>query len=48
MRMHHSFKDAGKNPFAQGYALIDPDAPDRVLRDARRFRNTELIWLGKK
>lgn len=45
MRMHQSFKDARKSPFAQGYALIDPDTPKRVQGDARRLRNRGLIQL---
>jgi DNA repair photolyase len=45
MRMHRSFQDAGKSPFVEGYALIDPGTPDRVRRDARRLRDRGLIQL---
>ena len=45
LRMHPSFKAAGRSPFEQGYAIIDPDTPDRVLRDARRIRSRGLVQL---
>jgi len=45
VRMHPSFKEAGKSPFAQGYALVDPDTPDRVRREAARLRDRGLVQL---
>lgn len=45
MRMHSSFKEVGKSPFAEGYALVDPGASDRVRRDARRLRDRGLVQL---
>ena len=45
LRMHPSFKAAGRSPFEHGYAIIDPDTPDRVSRDAGRIRNRGLIQL---
>ena len=45
LRMHKSFKDAGKSPFTEGYALVDPGTPDRVRREARRLRDRGLIQL---
>jgi DNA repair photolyase len=38
LRMHTSFKDAGENPFGFGYAIVDPDTPERVARDAERIK----------
>ncbi|MCX6925253.1 MAG: DNA photolyase [Verrucomicrobia bacterium] len=45
LRMHPSFKDAGQSPFEFGYAIVDPDIPGRVARDAARMRNRGLIQL---
>lgn len=45
LRMHSSFKDVGKSPFAEGYALVDPATPDRVRRDAQRLRDRGLVQL---
>jgi len=45
MRMHRSFKEAGKSPFDRGYTIVDPDTPDRVRQDAKRLRHRGLIQL---
>lgn len=45
LRMHWSFKEVGESPFATGYAIVDPDTPDRVARDARRIRRRGLVQL---
>jgi DNA repair photolyase len=45
LRMHSSFKEVRKSPFAEGYAIVDPDTPERVRRDARRLRDRGLIQL---
>lgn len=46
LRMNPSFKAAGRSPFENGYAIVDPDTPERVARDARRFkRQRGLIQL---
>jgi hypothetical protein len=29
-----TYKQAGENPFGQGYAIVDPDMLERVARDA--------------
>jgi len=36
--MNRSFKEAGRSPFESGYAIVDPDTPDRVAADARRHK----------
>ena len=46
LRMHRSFKEVGESPFATGYAIVDPDTPDRVAQDARRIRRRGLIQLS--
>jgi DNA repair photolyase len=45
LRMHGSFKQAGKNPFDRGYAIIDPSTPVRVARDAARIRRPGTVQL---
>jgi len=43
LRMLPSFKKAGENPFEFGYAIVDPDTPRRVTRDAARLRKRGLV-----
>ena len=45
LRMHRSFTEVGENPFATGFAIVDPETPARVARDARRIRRRGLIQL---
>ena len=45
LRMHNVFTKCGESPFGFGYAVIDPDAPDRIARDARRIRERGLVQI---
>ena len=45
LRMHPAFKACGENPFANGYAIVDPTTPQRVARDARRIKRRGLVQL---
>jgi DNA repair photolyase len=45
MRMHRSFKQSGVSPFGNGYAIVDPDTPERVRASARNMRRRGLIQL---
>jgi len=45
LRMHQSFRDCGEDPFACGYAIVDPSTPKRVARDAKRARKRGLVQL---
>jgi DNA repair photolyase len=45
LRMHPSFKAAGENPFDLGFAIVDPDTPARVARDAARLKQRGLVQL---
>jgi DNA repair photolyase len=36
--MHPSFGSAGESPFEFGYAIVDPETPERVAQDAMRIR----------
>jgi DNA repair photolyase len=46
LRMHKSFKQAGESPFGTGYAIVDPDTPHRVARDAQRIRRRGLVQIS--
>jgi DNA repair photolyase len=45
LRCHPSFKAAKENPFKHGYAIIDPDIPEKVAHDAAHMRNRGLAQL---
>jgi DNA repair photolyase len=36
LRMHRSFKKCGQSPFGSGYAIVDPDTPERVATAAKK------------
>jgi DNA repair photolyase len=44
-RCHRSFKAANENPFENGYAIIDPDIPEKVAADAKRIQKRGMIQL---
>lgn len=45
LRMHPAFAQIGKNPSASGYAIVDPDTPNRVAHDACRKRHRGMVQL---
>lgn len=45
LRMHPSFEAAGEDPYQFGYAIVDPDTPTRVGRDARSIRTRGRVQL---
>lgn len=45
LRMHPSFKKIGESPFASGYAIVDPDTPQRVAKDAQKIQRRGMIQL---
>lgn len=46
LRMHHSFKETGQNPFCNtGYAIVDPTTPERVAWDAKHKRNRGMVQI---
>ena len=45
LRMHPAFVKISKNPFESGYAIVDPDMPNRVVRDALRKRHRGMVQL---
>jgi DNA repair photolyase len=45
VRTHEVFKRLGLSPFERGYAIVDPQTPTRLARDARRKRKRGLVQL---
>ncbi len=45
LRTHPSFKESNEHPFKLGYAIVDPETPKRVARDARRTRQRGLVQI---
>jgi len=45
MRMHPSFAKCGESPFAPGFAVVDPDTPARVAKDAQRIKQRGQVML---
>ena len=43
LRMHPSFVKTGRSSFEQGFAIVDPDTPQRVARDAKRIRERGMV-----
>ena len=46
LRMHAVSKGLAKRCVAPGHTVIDPDAPDRIAKDARRMRDRGVIQVG--
>jgi DNA repair photolyase len=45
IRMHKSFKQHGLVASEFGYAIIDPDKPEKVATDARKFKGNAVVQL---
>jgi DNA repair photolyase len=45
VRTHPYFRSIGRTAFEQGYAIVDPDSPERVKVDAQRMKKRGLIQL---
>lgn len=45
LRVHHAFKELGLSAFDNGYAIVDPNTPQRVARDARKIRKRAVVQL---
>ena len=46
VRCHRGFKEIGRSPFETGYAVVDPQTPDRVAADAARIQNRGVVQLS--
>jgi DNA repair photolyase len=45
LRMHSSFRQFKRDPFGFGYAIVDPDKPEKVSTNAKNMRKRGLIQL---
>lgn len=45
LRCHPAFKQVGESPFEFGYAIIDPDMPEKVAQDAAKLRSRGVVQL---
>lgn len=45
LRCHKAFKELGEDPFGHSYAIVDPDTPERLARDAERIRRRGMVQL---
>jgi len=45
LRCHPAFAQFGESPFGYGYAIVDPDMPEKVARDAKRSKKRGLVQL---
>ncbi len=45
LRTHKAFRELNENPFGFEYAIVDPSIPERVAKDAARFRKSGLVQL---
>ena len=45
LRCHRAFGELGKQAFATGYSIVDPDIVEKVAADARRLRRRGLVQL---
>jgi DNA repair photolyase len=45
LRAHPAFKKLGVSAFEEGFSIIDPNSPQRAIRNARRRRKRGLVQL---
>ncbi|MFA5866197.1 MAG: DNA photolyase [Phycisphaerae bacterium] len=45
VRRHKKFKEVKEDPFAFGYAIVDPDISTLVAKDAQRLTESDLVQL---
>lgn len=45
LRMHPSFRETRENPFGRGYAIVDPEMPEKVAKDAAGKRKRGKVML---
>ena len=46
LRVHPAFKQIGVSPFENGYAIVDPNTPQRVALDAKNKKQRGLVQLS--
>ncbi len=45
LRCHRAFKETGESPFGRGYSIVDPEMPEKVARDAAKYRQRGIVQL---
>ena len=45
LRTHKLFRECSENPFGFGYAIVDPNIPEKVEKDAKRIKKRGLVQL---
>jgi DNA repair photolyase len=45
LRCHRAFRELSESPFKNGYAIVDPDIPDKVAAESKRIRKRGLVQL---
>jgi DNA repair photolyase len=45
LRCHRAFRELQESPFKHGYAIVDPDIPEKVAAEAKRIRSRGMVQL---
>ena len=45
LRCHRAFRELGESPFKHGYAIVDPDIPEKVAAESKRIRKRGIVQL---
>lgn len=45
LRCHKAFRELNESPFKHGYAIIDPDIPEKIAAEGRRVRRRGIVQL---
>ena len=45
LRCHRAFRELSESPFKNGYAIVDPDIPEKVAAECKRIRKRGLVQL---
>ena len=45
LRCHRAFRELSESPFKNGYAIVDPDIPEKVAAESKRIRKRGLVQL---
>jgi DNA repair photolyase len=45
LRCHKAFQELKESPFKHGYAIIDPDLPEKIAAESKRLRKRGIVQL---
>jgi DNA repair photolyase len=45
LRCHKAFRDVHESPFQHGYAIVDPDLPEKLASESKRIRKRGVVQL---